>query len=146
MPSGIKGGKVESCTTGQFLRDQGHAPCEFIGPSERFMLFNGTKNMNTRLIKRGYKADFDKFGYRHNGGNSSSQVNGQFVGGGGSGAYGGDAAGDPTSGGGGASGYDNGSVNMLWSQQGGNGNSQAQCLIELLTSDNQKWVNVIRGV
>ena len=146
LPSGIKGGKVESCTTGQFLRDQGHAPCEFIGPSERFMLFNGTKNMNTRLIKRGYKADFDKFGYRHNGGNSSSQVNGQFVGGGGSGAYGGDAAGDPTSGGGGASGYDNGSVNMLWSQQGGNGNSQAQCLIELLTSDNQKWVNVIRGV
>ena len=146
LPSGIKGGKVESCTTGQFLRDQGHAPCEFTGSSERFMLFNGTKNMNTRLIKRGYKADFDKFGYRHNGGNSSSQVNGQFVGGGGSGAYGGDAAGDPTSGGGGASGYDNGSVNMLWSQQGGNGNSQAQCLIELLTSDNQKWVNVIRGV
>ena len=137
LPSGIKGGKVESCTTGQFLRDQGHAPCEFTGSSERFMLFNGTKNMNTRLIKRGYKADFDKFGYRHNGGNSSSQVNGQFVGGGGSGAYGGDAAGDATSGGGGASGYTNGSVNMLFGGQGGGRNSEAQCLIELLTSDNQ---------
>ena len=145
-PSGVKGGKVESCTTGQFLRDQGHAPCEFTGNSERFMLFNGTKNMNTKLIKRGYKADYANFGYRHNGGNSFSQINGQFVGGGGSGAYGGDASGDATSGGGGASGYTNGSVNMLFGGQGGGRNSEAQCLIELLTSDNQKWVNIARGV
>ena len=145
-PNGTQGGKVEACTTGQFLRDQGHAPCEFIGNSERFMLFNGTKNMNTKLIKRGYKADYANFGYRHNGGNSFSQINGQFVGGGGSGAYGGDASGDATSGGGGASGYTNGSVNMLFGGQGGGRNSEAQCVIELLTSDNQKWVNIARGV
>ena len=146
LPSGIIGGKVESCTTGQFLRDQGHAPCAWIGPSERFMLYNGVKNMNTRLIKRGYKADYSTHGSRHNGGNSASQVNGTWVGGGGSGAYGGNATGDPTSGGGGGSGYDNGSVNMLFAGQGGNGSNLSQCLIELLTSDNQKWVNVARGI
>ena len=76
--------------------------------------------MNTRLIKRGYKADYSTHGSRHNGGNSASQVNGTWVGGGGSGAYGGNATGDPTSGGGGGSGYDNGSVNMLFAGQGGN--------------------------
>ena len=42
LPSGLNGGKIESCTTGQFLRDMGHSPCEYIGNSERFFLFNGT--------------------------------------------------------------------------------------------------------
>ena len=145
LPNGHIGGKVESCTTGQYWRDQGIAPCEFMGEG-KFRLFNGTINSNTKSIKRGYKADYDKFGYRHNGGNSSQQVNGTFVGGGGAGAYGGDACSIANSAGGGGSGYTNGSVNMLWNQQGGNGNSQAQCLVELLTSDNDKWVNVVSGV
>ena len=145
LPNGTKGGKVESCTTGQYYRDHGWGPCDWIDP-DQFRLFNGTINSNTKLIKRGYKADFANFGYRHNGGNSASQVNGTFVGGGGSGAYGGDATGVANSAGGGGSGYTNGSVNMLWNQQGGNGNSEAQCLVELLTSDNEKWVNVVRGV
>ncbi len=145
LPNGHIGGKVESCTTGQYWRDQGIAPCEFMGEG-KFRLFNGTINSNTKSIKRGYKADYDKFGYRHNGGNSSQQVNGTFVGGGGAGAYGGDACIIANSAGGGGSGYTNGSVNMLWNQQGGNGNSQAQCLVELLTSDNDKWVNVVSGV
>ena len=50
------------------------------------------------------------------------------------------------SGGGGGSGYTNGSVNMLFGGQGGNTNALSQCLVELLTSDNQKWVNIARGV
>ena len=146
LPNGHIGGKLESCTTGQYWKDQGIAPCEFMGDG-KFRLFNGLVNENTNGdVKRGYKADYDKFGYRHNGGNSSQQVNGTFIGGGGSGAYGGDACRIANSAGGGASGYSNGSVNMLWSQLGGNENSQAQCLIELLTSDNEKWVNVVRGV
>ena len=98
------------------------------------------------LVNRGYKADTENYGYRHNGGNSTSQYQGTFVGGGGSGAYGGNSCSDAFSGGGGGSGYTNGSVNMLWAQVGGNENSQAQALIELLTSDNEKWVNVVRGV
>ena len=147
LPSGANGGKVESCTTGQYWKDTGHAPCAWVGSSERFRLYNGTVNSNTRLIKRGYKADYSKHGYRHNGGNSANQMfNGQFVGGGGGGAYGGDATGDKNSGGGGGSGYTNGSVNMLFGGQGGNTNALSQCLVELLTSDNQKWVNIARGV
>jgi len=144
-PNGVNGGKVESCTTGQYWKDQGKAPCEFMG-GDHFYLFNGLRNGNTNgSVNRGYKADYNNFGYRHNGGNSQTQVNGQFISGGGSGAYGGNA-GTRTTGGGGGSGYSNGSVNMLWSQVGGNADAECQCLIELLTSDNQKWVNVVRGV
>ncbi len=158
LPSGLNGGKVESCTTGQYWRDQGYSPCSWqsdpaatSGIESRFRLFNGTVNQNTSGdIKRGYKADYDKFGYRHNGGNTQVQVdldgNPTYMGGGGSGAYGGNASGDGQSGGGGGSGYTNGSVNMLFQQQGGNSSNLSECLIELLTSDNQKWVNVIRGV
>ena len=146
LPSGLNGGKVESCTTGQYWRDHGYSPCSWIG-GRHFYLFNGVRNGNTNgSVNRGYKADYSKHGYRHNGGNSASQVNGTWVGGGGSGAYGGDACGVANSGGGGGSGYDNGSVNMLFAGQGGNGSNVSQCLIELLTSDNQKWVNIARGI
>ena len=140
LPSGLKGGKVESCTTGQYWRDQGYSPCswqsnpaETSGIESRFRLFNGLVNTNTSgNIRRGYKADYNLHGYRHNGGNSSSNVNGTFVGGGGSGAYGGDAALDSGSGGGGGGGYSNGSVTIISTRQGGNTNSLSQCLIELI--------------
>ena len=148
LPSGTQGGKVESCTTGQYWRDQGYAPCQWVGDTNAFRLFNGTVNTNTASIKRGYKADFDKFGYRHNGGNAPSyaQINGQFVAGGGSGATGGDA-GDLTGGGGGGSGYTNGSVNIVSRKQGGNDNPQAECLIELLSeSPTTAFQILIRGV
>mgnify|MGYP003132117528 CR=1 FL=1 len=150
LPNGHIGGKVESCTSGQYWKDQGIAPCEFMGIDE-FVLFNGIRNTATDSnIKRGYKADYDKFGYRHNGGNSSVICRGgnckdQFICGGGAGAYGGNASLHGSDGGGGGSGYSNGSVNMLHSQLGGNPNSQAQCLIELLTSDNDKVVDQIIG-
>ena len=140
------GGKVESCTTGMYWRNQGIGPCEFMGTG-KFRNASGVEQFNTSsLVNRGYKADTENYGYRHNGGNSITQKNGTFVGGGGSGAYGGNSCRDAFGGGGGGSGYTNGSVNMLWAQVGGNENSQAQALIELLTSDNEKWVNVIQGV
>ena len=56
------------------------------------------------------------------------------IGGGGSGAYGGQASGNLRSGAGGGSGYTNGSVTIISTQAGGNENSQAQALIELVTS------------
>ena len=74
------------------------------------------------------------------------QKNGEFVGGGGSGAYGGAACGILSSGGGGGSGYTNGSVNLLFGQVGGNGNSQASALIELITNPGQKFLFLVRGV
>ena len=142
---GTPGGKVESCTTGMYWRDQGIAPCEFMGTG-KFKNANGVEAFTTNaFVNRGYKADTENYGYRHNGGNSILQVNGTFVGGGGSGAYGGAACGSLTSGGGGASGYTNGSVNLLFGQVGGNKNSQASALIELLTREGQKMTFLVRG-
>jgi len=144
--AGTPGGKVESCTVGTYWRNQGIAPCEFMGTG-RFRNINGIEVPSTNVsVNRGYKADTENYGYRHNGGNSTTQINGTFVGGGGSGSYGGASCSSLTSGGGGGSGYTNGSVNLLFGQAGGNENSQASALIELLTSDNEKWVNVVRGV
>ena len=144
--AGMPGGKVEACTTGQYWRNQGIAPCAFMGEG-KFRNYLGEQQFNTSPnVNRGYKADVVNYGYRHNGGNNHIQMNGTFIGGGGAGAYGGQASGNLRSGAGGGSGYTNGSVNMLFAQVGGNENSQAQALIELLTSDNEKWVNVIQGV
>ena len=127
------GGKVESCTTGTYWRNQGISPCEFMGLG-RFRNNSGTEITNTsNLVNRGYKADSENYGYRHNGGNSVVQKNGTFIGGGGSGAYGGQASGNLISGGGGGSGYSNGSVTILETQLGGNENAEAFCLIELYT-------------
>ena len=143
---GTPGGKISSCTQGMYWRDQGVGPCETVGVG-KFKNALGKIQYNTSsLVRRGYKADINNYGYRHNGGNSTVQKNGTFVGGGGAGAFGGASAANLNSGGGGGSGYTNGSVNMLFSQLGGNENAQASALIELLTSDNEKWVNVVRGV
>ena len=60
-------------------------------------------------------------------------ANGIFVGGGGSGAGGGNAASGADSGGGGASGYSNGSVTIVSTQQGGNANEKAFAQISLIT-------------
>ena len=58
----------------------------------------------------------------------------------------GGACGNLSSGGGGGSGYTNGSVNLLFGQVGGNGNSQASALIELITDPGQKFLFLVRGV
>ena len=139
------GGKVESCTTGTYWRNRGIAPCETVGLG-RFRNNSGVEITNTsNLVMRGYKADSENYGYRHNGGNSTIQKNGTFVGGGGSGAYGGASCGNLSSGGGGASGYTNGSVNLIFGQVGGNPDPEASALIELLTSENQKLIFLVRG-
>jgi len=148
LPSGTKGGKVESCTSGEYWKDQGYAPCAWLGKPRHFRTANGITNNDTATIARGYKADIDKYGYRHNGGNAPSYAikNGQFVAGGGAGATGG-SAGDLTGGGGGGSGYTNGSVNIVQNVSGGNVNPQSQCLIELLSeSPTTAMVFLIRGI
>ena len=97
---------------------------------------NGQINTSTATIERGYKAaDVDSdYGFRHNGGNSQViGANGLFVGGGGAGAGGGNAASGADSGGGGASGYSNGSVTIISTQQGGNKTELAGALITLIT-------------
>jgi len=111
LPSGVNGGKAESCTTGYYWPTQGYSPCQDIG-QVKFRDANGNQVTNsTASITRGYKADREyttgNHGYRFNGGNSSTST-----GGGGSGAYGGNASSNGVGGGGGGSGYSDGSVTV----------------------------------
>tara|TARA_R100001443_G_scaffold57633_1_gene68321 strand:+ start:11519 stop:12814 length:1296 start_codon:yes stop_codon:yes gene_type:complete len=130
--SGLNGGKVESCTTGDYYASQGITPCGDVGTSQ-FRDYLGNINSNTASITRGYKsAPGPGYGFRYNGGNSLSIVNGTYVGGGGAGAFGGNATASVSGGGGGASGYTNGSVNVISTSQGGNTSRASALTIELL--------------
>ena len=136
QPSGTTGGKVETCTSGQYWSQQGYSPCSDMG-TQKFRTYQGTQVSNSSSITRGYKAssnvttDSGWNGFRTNGGFSSSHVSGTFVGGGGSGAYGGNAASNTSSGGGGASGYTNGAVNLVSAQAGTNQQNFSFAFIEL---------------
>ena len=132
---GNKGGRVESCTTGEYWRDQGISPCSFMGEGKFRDKDGRVSESTTPFINRGYKADTATYGYRHNGGNSTTRGSGRFYGGGGAGAVGGNSCSSSRNAGGGGSGYTNGSVTILESQLGGNSNSQAFCLIELYKED-----------
>ena len=133
LPSGITGGKVESCTSGLYWKNQGVSPCSDVG-QQQFRDSNGNVVANSSTLLRGYKsAPASNYGFRHNGGNSATAISGVFVGGGGSGAYGGNATSNSSSGGGGGSGYTNGSVRILSSTQGGNPSSLGFVSIEVLT-------------
>ena len=134
MPNGINGGKIESCTTGTYWANQGISPCDDVG-QQQFRTFQGTIVSGTATIQRGYKSSGSltgsTFGYRNNGGDSTSSVSGTFVGGGGAGAYGGNAATNASAGGGGGSGYTDGSVTIVSSSRGGNTSSSAYANIKL---------------
>ena len=125
--SGIIGGRVESCTVGDYYKSQGISPCSDVG-SQQWRNSSGTVVSGTSTITRGFKAGPS---FRNNGGNSSSQENGEFVGGGGSGAVGGNATQSSGSSGGGASGYTNGNINILSTQLGGNALQNSYVIIEL---------------
>tara|TARA_Y100001970_G_scaffold63792_1_gene81698 strand:- start:518 stop:1798 length:1281 start_codon:yes stop_codon:yes gene_type:complete len=135
LPSGTNGGKVESCTTGNYWANQGISPCVDVG-QQQFRTFDGSIVSNTATLQRGYKSSgsliaTSNYGYRVNGGNSSSNINGTFFGGGGAGAYGGNATRSASSGGGGGSGYTDGSVTIISSSRGGNTSTSASANIEI---------------
>lgn len=133
LPSGTSGGKIESCTTGVYWKNQGISPCSDVG-QQQFRDFNGNVVSGSTTLQRGYKSSSTtNYGFRHNGGNSATAVNGTYIGGGGAGAYGGNAATNSASGGGGASGYSNGSVTIVSATQGGNPSNVAYAQIEVLT-------------
>jgi hypothetical protein len=132
LSSGINGGKIESCTSGLYWKNQGISPCSDVG-QQKFRDFNGIEVSNSAILQRGYKSAPDtNNGFRHNGGNSPIIISGTYVGGGGSGAYGGNATSNSSSGGGGGSGYTNGSVNIISTRQGGNASSYCLANIEVL--------------
>jgi len=131
--NGTIGGRIESCTIGTYYRINGYSPCSDIGIDIPWRDSSGTASSNqngtvTATIIRGYKAGTS---YRNNGGKSLSQENGIFVGGGGSGTVGGNAAQAPGSSGGGGSGYTNGSVSIISTQLGGNASTNSFVTIEI---------------
>ena len=122
--SATTGGRVSSCSIGDYWAQQGIAPCNDIGNVQ----FRGTAGQiasSSAFILRGYK---DGTGYRNNGGNASGDN-----GGGGSGTVGGNAGTGSGSGGGGGSGYTNGEVNVISTRLGGNSNTEGYVTIEYLS-------------
>lgn len=116
-------GRLSSCTIGNYYRDR-VSPCSDLGV-QRFVGSDGPVLQSSALILRGYKSGL---AHRNNGGNGSGAE-----GGGGAGAYGGDAGGGSGSGGGGASGYSNGEPLIISTQLGGNTNTNAYTIIELVS-------------
>jgi hypothetical protein len=125
--SGTTGGRVRSCTVGNYYQTQGFSACSDVGNTQ-WRISDGTITSGTATITRGYKAGS---ALRNNGGISSSQENGVYIGGGGSGAVGGNAAQNAGSSGGGGSGYTNGSVSILSTQLGGNLSINSFVVIEI---------------
>ena len=126
--AGRSGGRVEACTNGDFYQSQGISPCVDVGLVQ-FRTADGTITPDTATLQRGYKAGGTV--NRNNGGNSSVVIGSTFVGGGGSGAIGGQATNIDTGSGGGGSGYTNGTVTVYQSRLGANSTQFASVRVSL---------------
>lgn len=108
------GGRVISCTRGDYWRTQGFSSCEDVG-KQKFVRGDGNIVGNTTdTITRGFKANY---GIRQTSGRGDANS-----GNGGFGAVGGNG-GTSGAGGGGGSGYHNGNIKVLESTVGGNNGS-----------------------
>ena len=113
------GGRVLSCTRGDYWRQQAVSPCSDVGTTQ-FRLSNGTIVTNTASIARGFKAGY---------GINETSGQGLFGGGnGGSGAIGGNG-GSGAIGGDGGTGYTDGSVTVISSEPGGSIESNAKVVM-----------------
>ena len=115
-PTLILGGRTIPCTKGIYWRDQGKSPCEDLG-TIKFRTPAGTEISNTAEISRGYKSGYNIIQTKGRGGGDSGFA---ASGNGGAGATGGDGgSGNVGASGGGGSGYTDGSVTVINTQQGG---------------------------
>ena len=105
-----EGGRVLSCPRGIYWREQGKQPCEDLGNIQYYNA-DGTLVTNSAIINRGFKAGFDLRETAGERGNVSSGRGGYGV----TGGTGGINRGP----GGGGSGYSDGSVEIVQTQQGG---------------------------
>ena len=121
--TGRDGGRTLPCTRGVYWRDQGKSPCEDLG-TIKFRTPDGTEISNTAEIVRGYKSGYDII--------QTKGVGGGFSGDGGSGATGGQG-GTSRGGGGGGSGYTDGSVTVVDTQQGGSEFTNAKVILRIVT-------------
>ena len=116
-------GRLSACTFGQYWTGRGYSACENIG-YVKWRSSNGTETpQSTDTILRGYKSGL---GHRNNGGNTSFGT-----GGGGAGARGGGGARSHADGGGGGSGYQNGDVEVISTQLGGNTSQDGYVILEV---------------
>ena len=107
---GHTGGRTISCARGVYWRDQGKLPCEDLG-TIKFRTPNGTEISNTAEIERGYKSGYNII--------QTAGRGFQDKGTGGNGATGGDGGISLYHAGAGGSGYTDGSVTVVSTQQGG---------------------------
>jgi hypothetical protein len=119
------GGRTIPCTRGVYWRDQGKSACEDVGTTN-FFLSDGTVVTNTSSsVTRGFKDGYNII-QTSSGGLGSGTVNS------GSGATGG-AAGQNGFAGGGGSGYTDGSVTVVDTQQGGSEFENAKVILRIVT-------------
>ena len=116
------GGRTIKCTKGIYWREQGLSACQDIPSENKFRLSNGTEVQNTSAsITRGFKAGYNIIETKGDG--RIVGVGGELEGGGtnegGSGAFGGMGGVTEEGGAGGGSGYSDGSVTIVSTQQGG---------------------------
>ena len=122
--SSVNGGQTISCTKGVYWAQQGLAPCVDIPGNSQFRLSNGTVVTNSASITRGYKAGYNII--------QTAGINQTpNCGKGGNGATGGNGA-ITLGGGAGGSGYTDGSVTVVSTQQGGS-HGNAQVIIRIQT-------------
>ena len=107
------GGRTISCTKGVYWAQQGVAPCVDITGNSQIRLSNGTIITNSASITRGYKVGYNII-------QTAGQKSQPTGGNGGNGATGGTGGGFNL-GGGGGSGYTDGSVTVVSTQQGTSG-------------------------
>ena len=119
------GGRTIPCARGVYWRDQGKAPCEDLG-TIKFRNSDGTEVSNTAEIERGYKAGYNIIQTKGKGENNGGE--------GGSGATGGQGGTNVNGGGGGGSGYTDGSVTVVSTQQGGSQFTTAKVIMRIVTS------------
>ena len=118
------GGRTISCTKGVYWAQQGVAPCVDITGNSQIRLSNGTIITNSASITRGYKVGYNII-------QTAGQKSQPTGGNGGNGATGG-IGGGFNLGGGGGSGYTDGSVTVVSTQQGGS-TSNAKIIIRIQT-------------
>ena len=116
------GGRTIKCTKGIYWRDQGLSACQDISSGNKFRQSDGTEVQNTSAsITRGFKAGYNMIETKGDG--RIVGVGGELGGGGtndgGSGAFGGMGGVTEEGGAGGGSGYSDGSVTIVSTQQGG---------------------------
>ena len=117
-------GRVLPCSKGVYWRDQGVSACSDVG-STTFRWSDGTEISGTGTITRGYKAGYNII---QTAGKKETSTSGN----GGNGAIGGQG-GSNGFGGAGGGGYQDGSVTVVSTQQGGSTFSDAKVILRVVT-------------